>query len=339
VQQGNQVSLVTGGHTLVFWSVDLAGNIEAAHVDLDSNAITDTITPTPNINGWTHQATTVTFHCSDPQATCTAPVVLTSEGKSQLVVGVSVGSKGVAFDSAHVSIDLTAPRITTSSSPAPNAAGWWRTPVTVTFSCSDALSGIATCSTGSTVSTEGRNQSVSGTASDVAGNTTNAVVGSINIDRTAPTVTITGVVPKGRYTMATAPTPACSTTDALSGVKTAAVLETSSEGALFEVECSGARDVAGNAGAEVETTYTITDLNPTALAALATSYVLASGRPNANGTANKLSNDLKTGKPCKFVTDVQAEVGQTLTSAQAATLVAWGRKLASKGDSCAIGDR
>ena len=42
---------------------------------------------------------------------------------------------------------------------------------------------------------------------------------------------------------------------------------------------------------------------------------------------NKLFNDLKTGKVCKYITDVQAQIGTTLTPTQAATLIYWARQL------------
>ena len=44
-----------------------------------------------------------------------------------------------------IRIDQTSPRITATVSPGPNAQGWNNTDVTVSFVCSDALSGIASC--------------------------------------------------------------------------------------------------------------------------------------------------------------------------------------------------
>ena len=62
--------------------------------------------------------------------------------------------------------------MTPSLDPAPNAEGWNNLPVTVTWLCVDALSGVSTCSDGETLSVEGTGQSSTGVASDVAGNTT-----------------------------------------------------------------------------------------------------------------------------------------------------------------------
>jgi hypothetical protein len=63
--------------------------------------------------------------------------------------------------------------------------------VTVTFTCSDKTSGVASCPAPVTISTEIANKLVSGTATDLAGNTATASV-NINLDMTPPT--ITGIV-------------------------------------------------------------------------------------------------------------------------------------------------
>src|SRR5215831_13161097 len=54
-----------------------------------------------------------------------------------------------------VGIDNDLPTIAATTQPPPNATGWNQTPVTVSFSCVDATSGIATCSAPSTVAIEG----------------------------------------------------------------------------------------------------------------------------------------------------------------------------------------
>ena len=96
---------------------------------------------------------------------------------------------GTATQSVTIKRDATAPTITGSRGPAANASGWNNGDVTVSFVCADALSGVASCSAPSIVSTEGANQSVTGTATDVAGNQATATVGGINIDKTAPSCT------------------------------------------------------------------------------------------------------------------------------------------------------
>jgi Chitobiase/beta-hexosaminidase C-terminal domain len=83
-------------------------------------------------------------------------------------------------------LDGTAPTIRAATFPYA-VGGWYTAPVTVSFTCIDA-SGIATCSTPVTVSQEGTTV-VSGTATDLAGNTTSANV-TINLDTVPPEVAL-----------------------------------------------------------------------------------------------------------------------------------------------------
>ena len=110
--------------------------------------------------------------------------------------------------------DTTPPVVTATASPSPNAAGWNNTDVTVTFSATDALSGVATLTPPVTVTTEGSGQIVNGSATDNAGNVASVSV-TLNIDKTPPVVTITNPAP-GTY--GTPQTLVYTTTDALSGI-------------------------------------------------------------------------------------------------------------------------
>jgi hypothetical protein len=85
-------------------------------------------------------------------------------------------------------VDMVPPTIMGEADPAGNAAGWNNTDVTVSFTCTDADSGVASCSAPTTLTMEGANQSVTGTATDVAGNSASATVSGISIDKTAPTI-------------------------------------------------------------------------------------------------------------------------------------------------------
>ena len=71
------------------------------------------------------------------------------------VVGVAHAASlgGISSDSLDawsypaeiVTADVTPPTIVGSVAPAPNAAGWNNTAVTVTFTCADEYSGVASC--------------------------------------------------------------------------------------------------------------------------------------------------------------------------------------------------
>jgi len=86
--------------------------------------------------------------------------------------------------------DNSAPVITTNVTPQANATGWHNTDVTVSFDCSDNLSGIASCPSPVTITAEGAGQVITGTATDNAGNTADASA-IVNLDKTLPVINIT----------------------------------------------------------------------------------------------------------------------------------------------------
>ena len=103
--------------------------------------------------------------------------------------GNSTCSSGTTVaDSASFTLDNTAPLINATRVPVANANGWNNTSVAVNFTCSD-LNAVTSCGPNATVSTQGANQSVTGTAVDAAGNTASTTVSAINVDVTAPTLT------------------------------------------------------------------------------------------------------------------------------------------------------
>lgn len=151
------------------------------------------------------------------------------------------------LDCAAPPPDMTPPTVTAARSPAANAAGWNNTDVTVSFSCADADSGIASCSGPVTFSTEGANQSATGTAVDNNGNTASATLADINIDKTAPTVAFVGL---RDYDISETVSVTCDISDALSGVETSNCSGASGDAAslgegVHSVSAS-ASDFAGN---------------------------------------------------------------------------------------------
>src|SRR5215831_19731320 len=71
------------------------------------------------------------------------------------------GQPGGVLTIQIIGVDNDPPIITATVSPTPNAAGWNNTNVTVTFTCSDATSGVATCPSPQTLTSDGANQVVS----------------------------------------------------------------------------------------------------------------------------------------------------------------------------------
>ncbi len=241
---------------------DLAGNsasVTVEDIDIDKTAPTISAAPTtpPNDNGWYKTNVTIHFTCEDALsgvASCPADITLGA------IEGNNLGASGTAYDKAGnsasasvsgIKIDKTAPTASASASPGPNANGWNNTDVTVSFSGSDSLSGIDFCSAAVVLSSEGAGQSASGTCTDKAGNVSaSATASNINIDKTAPEVTVTGVSDGATYTLGAVPAAGCSTTDALSGVATVASLSLTGGPVVgtFTATCSGALDYAGNSG-------------------------------------------------------------------------------------------
>jgi hypothetical protein len=168
--------------------------------------------------------------------------------------------------------DKTAPQVAyLSASPAPNGAGWNNTDVVATFRATDNLSGFApsgdlTKDATATTSGEGESVTVGSPAfTDRAGNTAAAgaaTSAAFKIDKTRPSVSVTGVDNGATYTLGSVPLAACNTSDPLSGVATHASLSltggTSNGVGEFTATCSGAIDVAGNSqAASVSVKYNV----------------------------------------------------------------------------------
>jgi hypothetical protein len=178
-QTGTSVLLSDEGvHTVSFWSVDNAGNVESAHtatVKIDKSAPSITVSQSPLANGagWNKTDVDVSFVCADGLsgvASCSGPQHVSAEGAGQVVTGTASDNAGnSASASRTLNIDKTAPTIG-GSVPAANGNGWYNAPVTVTWSCSDGLSGVASCQPATTLSSDGAAQSATGSATDVAGN-------------------------------------------------------------------------------------------------------------------------------------------------------------------------
>jgi hypothetical protein len=218
---------------------------------------------------WTNQTVTVHFGCQDALsgvATCPADQVFSADG-------VTPQASGTATDNADnqasagfgpVQVDKTAPTISAAATGSPNANGWYNGNVTVHFSCADALSGIPTgaCPADQTLSTEGSAvTSTAQTVQDLAGNSSAASnIVTVAIDKTAPTVSVTGVSNGASYTLGNVPTAGCTTTDGLSGVAASATLQvsggTASGVGSYTAACTGAQDKAGNSSS-ASATYAV----------------------------------------------------------------------------------
>lgn len=235
----------------------------------------------PNAHGWSKTDVTVSFTCADALsglASCTAPVTLSADGDDLSATGTAVDGAGNSATATvgGIKIDKTAPTITGSSSPAANLAGWNKTDVVVSFSCSDALSGVDSCEPNHTLSTEGNALSAGGTALDKAGNSATTTVSGIKIDKTAPTIVGSRAPAANAHGWNnTDVTVSFACTDSLSGVASCSPDETfSAEGAAF----SAVGTALDNADNDATTTVSGIRIDKTA--------------PTVTATANKSPIDV-----------------------------------------------
>jgi hypothetical protein len=251
-------------------ATDVAGNsttatVSGINIDKTAPAASATASPAANANGWNNSTVSVSFSGNDSLSGidfCDSSVTLLSEGGGQTASGTCTDKAGNVSPSASitVNIDETAPSITAQRDTAANGNGWNNTNVVSSYSASDALSGLDSGSPASgtfTFTSEGANQSHTFTVTDQAGNSASASVNGINIDKTAPSVSVTGVTNGATYTLGSVPAAGCSTSDTLSGVATNATLSTSG-GPVGSVtaSCGGALDNAGNSGS-ASVTYSV----------------------------------------------------------------------------------
>jgi hypothetical protein len=234
--------LTEGTHVLSFWSVDAAGNIEAAQslpLKIDGTPPTlawGAITPAPNPEGWNNTAVDIPYTVRDEISGVTQPGVqgsihLSAEGKdqTQTVTVVDAAGNSRTFSSPPISIDRTTPITTTAVDAPAGSRGWQIGAASVTLTAVEALSGvrvtyyqvdggaIKTYSAPFTVTGEGLHH-VLFWSEDRAGNREATQTQILRIDSTPPVITakanpavlwpptgeLTAVVISGKITDATA---------------------------------------------------------------------------------------------------------------------------------------
>ena len=250
---------------------DRAGNSTSVSVsDINIDRTPPNLTfgppsPAPNVAGWNNTDVSIPFSTSDNLSGVAktdppnSPLVLTTQGTvvSGTVTVTDLAGNSAVFNSPTMKIDKTPPTIVASRTPDANADGWNNTDVTVTYTISDSLSGLASISGPATFATDGANQSVIGMATDMAGNMAWTKVNNINIDKTPPN--ITGFVtppPNANGWNNTAVTVTFVASDSLSGLATApAPVVLTTDGAKQSVVGTAA-DKAGNSAS-----YTVSNIN------------------------------------------------------------------------------
>ncbi|MCW2755868.1 MAG: hypothetical protein JWQ32_3279 [Marmoricola sp.] len=218
-------------------------------ITIQAHTITATVAPMPPGSG-------------TPSGTVTFSVDGTPVGTAPLSAGVATLNYSLPTDDADAvavqyagdsdflassaSTSRVNPTVTASVTSAhlKTASGWYRSPVTVQFTCTTNGAALtAPCPQPVTFASNGAAQSVSRTINAVDGGIGTVSVTGINIDRTRPTVAITGVATRLPY-LATAPAGSCVAHDGLSGVASCSISRHRS--GRMEVYVATATDKAGN---------------------------------------------------------------------------------------------
>lgn len=212
--------------------------------------------PSPDgSNGWYKSNVTLTWTVSEPESPsslaktgCVDQSITSDQAATTYTCDASSAGGSAAQVSVTIKRDATAPTISGSPSPAANGAGWNNSNVTVSFTCADAISGVASCGPDQTLSSEGAGQSATGAAVDNAGNSASATVSGIDIDKTAPTVSLVGgPADGGSYYFGSVPAaPTCSASDALSGLAGSCTVSGYSAAVGTHTVTATATDKAGN---------------------------------------------------------------------------------------------
>jgi Regulator of chromosome condensation (RCC1) repeat len=223
------LNVTSGPHRFTARAVDAAGNRDpwpAPHIW--------TADATPPVidafvhgeqrrgEGWYTGDVTIDWPVFDPESPVTSttgcePVTLASDAIGASFTCTATSNGGTSSKTVTVKRDATAPVIVAAANTAPNATGWYNHGVEVTFSCSDATSGIEHCEDRMEwLDGEGTLTSNPHPALDVAGNDAISNVVTVKIDHTPPTLAPT--VSSSTLLLNGTATASANGNDALSGI-------------------------------------------------------------------------------------------------------------------------
>ena len=210
---------------------------------------------------------------SDPIGSIGGTTALSDDGRL-VALSIRAGDRSyntttflalVTLPAESAPVDPTPPVVEGTTDRAPDAGGWYRNPVTVTWGATDPepSSGAPSIPTPVEVSTEGADQVITSAPScDAAGNCATGSV-TVSVDRTAPTVALVAPASGARVKARDLRPFTCTVSDPLSGPGTCSVTVTGTNvgnRGTYTVTATGS-DVAGNV-TTVARQFTVTDLQP-----------------------------------------------------------------------------
>jgi large repetitive protein len=161
------------------------------HYDATAPDVNATPSPAPNANGWLRSPVTVSWSGIDATsgiASCSSPVSYSAPDTAGTnETGSCTDNAGnSSADTFVVRLDRAAPNTDATPARPPNGAGWYRSPVSISWSGTDGMAGIDSCSTAVTYSgpdTTGATRT--GSCTDRAGNSSSDSL-VVRYDATAP---------------------------------------------------------------------------------------------------------------------------------------------------------
>jgi hypothetical protein len=174
---------------------DVAGNVTGRNFALayDATAPAVTVRPArnPDNNGWYNNSLGISWRGVDPVsgvASCTAPVTYTGpDSRTASAAGSCTDNAGnSAAGTLQFSYDDSPPTTVATPSRSPNADGWFKAPLSIAWSGSDPISGLASCSPSLAYNgpdTTGADKT--GSCTDIAGNSSSATF-RVKYDTTPP---------------------------------------------------------------------------------------------------------------------------------------------------------
>jgi hypothetical protein len=282
--RGYRLLLVLGVCALLL--TPSAGGGPATPGDVTPPVVTPHLFGTQGLNGWWVSNVTLNWTVEDPESViletrgCDA-VTLTNDTVGTSFTCYARSDGGETTVGITIRLDKTGPVVTATPSRSPDSNGWYNQGLTVSYSGTDATSGIDSC-----VSPQGysgpdnANASVPGSCSDRAGNTTLRSFG-LSYDGTAPQVT--GATPSRgtdhngwyNHTLSIAFTGS----DAMSGIDTCTQTSYSGPDAANASVSGTCRDRAGNTSAAGNFNFQYDETGPTVTAT-------PSRAPDSNGWYN-----------------------------------------------------